>query len=83
MSSSSHLSRQETSDAITEITGMDPTSPSLNEVKIQLVFVPLHVHLHPMTTVKSSMKGHTLCNRHSLFPGGRRRKETFNKNKHA
>jgi len=32
VSSSSHLSRKETADAITEITGLDPSSPSLSQL---------------------------------------------------
>ena len=35
VSSSSHLSRKEATDAITEITGMDPASPALSQVNIQ------------------------------------------------
>lgn len=35
VSSSSHLSRKEATEAFIEITGLDPSAPSLNEVKLK------------------------------------------------
>ena len=54
--SASHLSRGEKADAISEITGIDPKSASLNEVTSNVFMIIYKVHLCCMYFVETSLK---------------------------